>query len=280
MAHQVESLGSSNAVVLLLRFQGAQIIAEDSHLKFPDRALIPAELKKILELVKRVFSSFVLETMPREAVYFDIHPHVARPDAGQDQQWLASIEASTELSVGIRSELQQLAFHVLSRITHGTAELFSAALSADESREFDDLDCVSEQIEKFIQVNGGRPLQQTFSVSLDLNSSEPIIVSGHVREPELREFQSEDVSGIALVDGFRASKNEVFLFPVEHNRALGKSLSFKCTNSDIFLPLAEAHATRKMIRYVARTIPKANAQGVEQEISAIEIMVDNSFELE
>ena len=170
---------NSGSVVLVVRFQGRRVVAERSHLKFDKLALIPGEIKKILELVKRALAAFVLERIPHDSIVFEIRPYVARPDSGSDREWLATLEASPSLLPECRAELHALACHVLSRISCDSADMLSRSIGDAQSQQFDEVGCINESIEKYIKTNGGKSLQQTFSVSADLNSSDPIIISGH-----------------------------------------------------------------------------------------------------
>lgn len=270
---------NSGSVVLVVRFQGRRVVAEESHLKFDQPNLIPGEIKKILELVKRALAAFSLERMPNEHLVFEIRPHVARPDSGSDQEWMASIETSKPLDSKVKTELHALACHTLSQITHGTRELFSVAITDAQSQRFDGQSCIDEPIEKFLNANGGKPLQQTFSVSANLNEQNPIIVSGNVAEPEPRQFEPEDISGAGAVDGFRASRNEVFLMPILNHRAVGKVLVYSCTDSQVFAVLARAFLDRKAVSYRAETRLKPNGIGTMQVVTEA-VVVKEEFQLE
>ncbi|MBM94543.1 MAG: hypothetical protein CMI09_01660 [Oceanospirillaceae bacterium] len=256
------------------------MVAERSHLKFAQLALIPGEIKKILELVKRALAAFVLERIPHDSIVFEIRPYVARPDSGSDQEWLATLEASPSLLPECRAELHALACHVLSRISCDSADMLSKSIGDAQSQQFDGVECINESIEKYIKTNGGKSLQQMFSVSADLNSSDPIIISGHVAEPEPREFESEDISGTGKVDGFRESRNEVHLLPVLNHQIAGSSLTFRCSDASCYRVLAEAHFNQQQVRYTARTAPTSKGGGVENELLAVEIIHDEPFELE
>lgn len=277
-AGKIQSEGSES-VVLVVRFQGKKVVAEEAHFKFSQLDLIPAEIKKVLELIKRTLSGFVLEAMPHDPLVFEIHPHVAHPDSGPGQEWMASIETSKPLASAVRAKLYALACHILSQITHGSRELFSVAITDAQSQRFDGQNCIREPIEKFLNANGGKPLQQTFSVSADLTEQNPIIVSGNVAEPEPRQFESEDISGVGMVDGFRESRNEAHLFPVLDHRIARTCLAFRCTDSSIYRVLAEAHCNQQQVRYKARTALNSNGRSVENELLAVELIDDEPFEL-
>lgn len=269
-------------VILVIRYQGNNVVEDQERLRFEQSTLIPIGIMKILEFIKGVMAAHTLNSLQKESLVFEIHPHVTRPGSGSSKEWLATLETTQPLSIQHQQEFHTLACHVLARITQDNEDLFSRSVSESQSEMLDMLDYINEPIEKFLKTHSGRPLAQSFSVSADLHEQNPIIISGRVAEAQPREFVSVDISGSGLVDGFRTSKNEVFIFPILNNRLSGDKIEFLCSDPNIYRVLAEAYLAKKTVTYKARTIPGGKQQGKNQkkEVLFAEIAMDEQFELE
>lgn len=268
----------NNKFLLILQFQGKRFVEEAGSFMFEQTNLIPAEIMKILTFIEGALQGYAENVLKLDVINFEIRAVATPSDSSLGQNWLATLVAFQPLTHEHQQTLHALACHLLARITHGCNDMFSG--SVDSTLRFDQLASIDELVEKFLNSNGGKHLQQMFSVLPELNSKVGVLISGCLREPEAKSFVPTDLSGDGLVDGFRESRNEIYLFPVLNHRVVGRGLTFRCSDSSVFRMLADAHINNKKISYSARTALNSNGRSVENELLAVEVIDDEPFELE
>ncbi len=170
----------------------------------------------------------------------------------------------------VLAKLPDVVWHVCSKVRQTQSDLF---LHDDRFGLLPpEIDFLEDQVNEFRKKMSGKKIAHPFGIKSISSDSKIIGFSGEFETFEYDFPPAEEVSGLALVDGFREFCNTAYLTTIGENQIYEASKIFVLKDTMLLKKIAEANYFSKNIRFIADKVFERDPDKPTFILKSVEIL--------
>lgn len=176
----------------------------------------------------------------------------------------------------VRNKLDATVKYILDKTIKTKDDFFSIKNIPVNSLTNDDVTCLNETIKNFIQKHSNKDINNKFSVGTGFDEDQQMPAASYI-EYEDESVLPNDISGIAVPNGFIETDNEIFLLVFEDNstKKYNKRI-FNVTDSKHFETLIKARIDKKLVSFNAH---KTSRIGMPDKFELRQLLIIDDDEI-